>query len=248
MKIAIVEDHPLIVRGLFSILGDQPNYVVCGSAASQSEGLELIKSYQADVAVIDLGLAQGDGLMLVRAVCEESPATRIVVSSMRDERSFAALSRDAGAHGFVSKSEPIETLIEAIDAVGRGELFYPSSSGLRSPIVSKASGAGRYAHDPREFAELVNLLSPRELEAFRLIGSGLNTVEIAEQLKLSPKTIESFRARIKAKLKIDTPARLVHLATQWLFDQAPRDANLDSARGSDSSSESDTPDHHDTNS
>ena len=223
MKIAIIEDHPLIVHGLCSLLNDHPKYSVCGSASGQESGLNLILSHTPDVAVIDLGLAEGDGLMLVRTLKEAAPQTRIIVSSMRDKRSFAALSRDAGAHGFVSKEESIERLVEAIETVGQGEEFFPEGgSGLPSPNSRSVADAGRYANDPREFAELVKSLSPRELEAFRLIGSGLDTVEIAAQLQLSPKTIESFRARIKAKLKIDTPTRLVHLATQWLFDQGPR--------------------------
>jgi len=197
-RIVIIDDHPIVREGLALMLGAEPGLEFAGEALGVEDGLRLIEHERPDAALIDLTLGASSGLELIRMVCDSHPETRILVISMHDETLYAERCMRAGAHGYVSKSEASRTLVAALRTVLAGETYL--SPKMSQHILSRR--VGRSSRAPEE------QLSDRELEVFRLIGSGLKTGQIAERLGLSAKTIETYRARLKSKLGIKTAAEL----------------------------------------
>lgn len=208
--IGIVDDHPLIRRGLAAAIGDDVNLQVLWTAADQDEAVQQIESSPAALVVVDLMLGSTNGLDLIRLIKERWPKIRILVSTMHDEGHYAVRCYKAGAHGFVSKSDSVGELVDGIRSVVAGGLkFSPQAT---AQLLS--------SHDQpvtEDRCPLVNLLSDRELQVLELMGDGKTTREIADALFLSRKTVDTFRERIKRKLNIDNAAELTHFATKWVM-------------------------------
>lgn len=208
VKIVLVEDHPLVVRGLVSVLTSDTEIEVCGTASGMEEGMQQIEQCKPDIAVIDLGLADGDGLEMVREIRQRELPTQTIVSSMREESKYAGVAQISGARGFISKSLPPDLLAKAIHHVMDGGTFFPSRQAVHAD-----SHVGDQTFD--QTCCHIGELSERELQVLRMIGRGMDTREIAEALDRKKKTVESFRERIKRKLEIENASRLVHFATLW---------------------------------
>lgn len=212
-KVLIVDDHAFLRRGLAEIIDDLQDAVVCGEAAGVAEALEQIEHCQPDVVVIDISLADGNGLDLTREIKSLWPEIKILVSSMHDEALFAERALRAGALGYVSKSDDVETFIAALRRVLEGQvsLSQRMTNRLLNRVVAGGSSPTR---SPLE------ALSNRELEVFELIGNGRSTKEIASQLDLSRKTIETYREHIKTKLKLRNGSELTRQAMQWVYERS----------------------------
>jgi DNA-binding NarL/FixJ family response regulator len=161
-----------------------------------------------DLAVIDLSLAKGTGLELIRSLRESSPALRLLVLSMHDEALFAERVLRAGARGYLMKRQAITGLIGAIREVLSGHIYV--SGDVAQAVLERLGHEGAAADSP--LAELTD----RELEVFDLIGRGLSTAAIAEQMSVSIKTIETYRSNIKTKLNLKHATDLIRFAATWV--------------------------------
>lgn len=210
-RIVIVDDHPSTRDGLVTRVALEPDLKVVGEASEMDAGLAVIDAIRPDVALIDISLKTSSGIDLVKAIKERFPRVRILVWSMYEESLYAERALRAGAMGYINKQQATDTIISAIRTVLAGELFL--SKDLAAKMLHRViAGKASFATSP------VESLSDRELETFRLIGRGMPTKDIARAMKLSPKTVETYRARIKEKLELDDMASLTREAAQWVLE------------------------------
>ncbi len=210
-QIIVVDDHPSTRDGLITRVAMEPDLEVVGEASEVDEAIRLIEKLQPDLAVIDISLKTSSGIDLVKTVKERYPRVKMLVWSMYEESLYAERALRAGAMGYISKQHVTDKIIEAIRTILRGELFL--SKELSAKMLHRViAGKELVATSP------VDGLSDRELETFRLIGQGMSTREIAKAMSLSPKTIETYRARIKEKLELNDMASLTREATQWVLE------------------------------
>jgi DNA-binding NarL/FixJ family response regulator len=207
--ILIVDDHPVLRRGLATLIESEPDLAVCGEAATYQAALEAIREHRPDLVVVDLAIEGRDGLDLVKELKVLHPEVPALVLSMYDESVYAERCLKAGAHGYVTKQELDTTVLVAIHRVLDGERYM--SNKVESLLAAKfISGQALDTDSP------LDALSDRELQVFRLIGQGRTTRQIAETLTLSVKTIESHIEHIKQKLALESAAELAQRATQWV--------------------------------
>ena len=207
--ILIVDDHPLLRRGLAALIQTEPDLEVCAEAATAAAALEAIRAHPPDLAIVDLGLDGADGLDLIKAMKARHPEIPALVLSIHDEAQYAERALRAGARGYVSKQQLDDTLLVAIRCVLNGETYMSEKTKAR--FAERFLGGATLEKDSP-----LAVLTDRELEVFRLIGEGLCTREIAQHLHLSVKTIESYREHIKQKLTLESGAELVRRAILWV--------------------------------
>jgi DNA-binding NarL/FixJ family response regulator len=198
--------------GLKLLIDCEPDLAVCGEAANANEAMRLLESQKPDLLIVDLSLKESSGLELIKRIKARSPEAKMLVSSMFEEALYAERVLSAGALGFVHKQEGMERVIEAIRCVLSGRVWLSSAMSermLRRMTVSQ----------PTSSQSPVHTLSDRELEVFEQIGRGRATKDIARQLHLSIKTVETHREKIKAKLGLKSAAELNRAAFQWVADQ-----------------------------
>lgn len=208
-RVLLVDDHEIIRVGLAQLLANEPRVTVCAEAADAPTALRLLRAENPDMAIIDLSLREGNGLELIKQIKATHPDVRVIVLSMHDEEMFAARALRAGALGYVSKHAPAKTIISAIHAVLAGQMFL--SDRVANRLLSDVARKDR-RRSP------IETLSDRELDIFRRIGEGQSPEEIALQLHLSPKTVSTYRDRIRAKLDLDSAATLARHACLWVHE------------------------------
>ncbi len=208
--ILVIDDHPIVRRGLRQLFDDEPDLEVVGEAEDSTEALEQLKAVEPDLAIVDLSLKRGHGLELIPQIKAKHGRVKMLVSSMHDESLFAERVLRAGALGYISKQESPTELIKAIRQVLRGEIYL--SVRMSNRLLGRIVGGETLENDP------IGRLSDRELQVFELIGQGLRTKQIAQELDLSPKTIEAHRENIKTKLNLKSGAEMSRHATQWVLE------------------------------
>ncbi len=208
-KIIIVDDHPLMRKGLALSLATDPDLDVVAQAADAEEALGLIEEHDVDLAIIDISLPGMSGLELVKHLQALKPDLKTLIVSRHDETLYAERAIRAGARGYLMKLEAGDVIVRAARRVLGGGIYVSEEINERL-LMGMATGRENLAQSPLE------VLSDRELEVFELTGRGLGTREIAERLYLSVKTVESYRARIKDKLNLRTAAELMQHAVQWV--------------------------------
>lgn len=208
--ILIVDDHPMMREGLTARISSQTDLEVCGQSASEDEAFAFVKQYRPDLVIVDISLKSGDGIELSKRIKAHAPTVKILVVSAFQESLYAERALRAGALGYLNKQVSNEKLIEAIRTVLKGERFL--SAQISQRLVAQALGLRGGKQDPME------LLSDRELEIFRMIGQGLTTGAIANQLQLSTHTIDTHRENIKRKLGVKSGAELNRLAMQLTLE------------------------------
>jgi DNA-binding NarL/FixJ family response regulator len=182
----------------------EPGLEVCGEADSAEAALTMARSARPDLAIVDLSLAQGSGLDLIRSLAGLDPGPAVLILSMHDETLFAERALRAGARGYIMKSEAVTGLVRAAREVLRGRVYVSDSMGQR--FLERYGQEAPTGEDPME------RLTDRELEVIDLIGRGLGTSAIADRLGLSVKTIETYRSNIKTKLALRDAADLIRFA------------------------------------
>jgi len=202
-RILIVDDHPIVRQGMRLMIDAEPDLQICGEAQTEQEARRQVRALQPDAIVVDLSLEEGDGFNVVRDVHAHFPDIRILVLSMHDEVIYAQRLLAEGAAGYIMKQAAASQLINALRAVLRGERYV--SEALQQNLVSRSDTDGGGS----------TRLSARELQVISLIGRGLGTRQIADNLSLSVKTVETHRLTIKRKLGLDTNAQLVQYAIKW---------------------------------
>jgi DNA-binding NarL/FixJ family response regulator len=203
IRVLLADDHAVLRAGLRAILDAEADLEVVGEAASVPEAGERALSLGPDVLVLDLNMPGGDSLALLGLVRAGRPGTRVLILTMHDDAAFARSALAAGASGYVVKTADAGELVAAIRAVHRGRTFLDVGRGGPSPPPQ----ARAPDQVPRAAAE--SPLSEREEEVLRLLADGYTNRQIAEELELSVKTVETYRARIMQKLDLHTRADLV---------------------------------------
>lgn len=207
IKVFLVDDHPLVREGLATIINQQPDVEVCGEAETAREALAAVAAAKPDIVIVDISLANGSGLDLVKDLKAGYPELRSLVLSMHDESLYAERSLHAGARGYIMKREAAKKVVEGVRAVHGGQLYV--SEKVSSSMAEKFA-AGRTA-----VASPVETLSDRELEVFQLLGQGQSTRQIAEHLHVGFKTVQAYCARIKEKLHLANATELLTEAVRW---------------------------------
>jgi two-component system, NarL family, nitrate/nitrite response regulator NarL len=203
IKILVADDHPVVRKGLQSCLARQDRLKIVGEAADGDEALKKTRELSPDVVLMDISMPGMNGLAVTEVLRKESPATKVLVLSVHNNRDYIFRIIQAGAHGFISKEAPPDELLKAIESVYAGEPFF-------SPEIAKAalnqlvtSGGKK---DP--FAQLTS----REREVLVLIAEGQSNKEIATRLGIGVRTIETHRERIMRRLDIHSVAGLTKFA------------------------------------
>ncbi len=208
VSVLVVDDHPFFRRGIVQWLNQQPGLFCCGEAASVLETRASVDRLRPDVVLLDLQLEDGDGLDLAAELASQYPATRILVLSQRNEDVYAHRALRVGARGYVMKSEATETVLTAIQTVMRGEIY------VSRPVAARA--LQRLFPDPTGSAPELARLSDREIQVFQLLGASCSNRDISAILKISPKTVETYRENLKAKLRVPDGAALLAAARKWV--------------------------------
>jgi DNA-binding NarL/FixJ family response regulator len=204
-KIFIVDDHPLVRQGVRDFIEHEEDLTVCGEAANRQQALAGIEQTLPELLLVDLSLGKDSGLDLIKDVAARFPRVKMLVLSMQDELLYAERVLRAGASGYLGKDAGPALLVAAVRTVLDGGLF-ASEAVKQKMIRERIDKRGRPACNP------VETLSDRELTVFEWIGAGRSTAEIAALMGLSVKTVETYRARIKAKLNLTSAAELVQQA------------------------------------
>lgn len=207
-RVMVVDDHPIVREGIVQFLGLQENLLVCCSAGSTTEAMEVAASCQHELAIIDLSLKDKPGLDLVRALRARYANLLILVLSMHDEELFAMRALQAGANGYLMKQEGTQNILEAVRELLAGNYYL--SRAMHGRVAHEL-----FASEKVHKSELASL-SEREFAILQMIGMGMGTREISERLNRSVKTIEAHRANIKEKLGLKTGQELLRYAIQLL--------------------------------
>lgn len=220
-RVLIVDDHEIVRQGYRQLLGNEPGLEICGEAATEVEATQKITQLKPDLVVVDISLRNGHGLEVckqIRAWNEQAEANspshvRSLVVSAHDDELYAERALHAGASGYLNKGETGERLVEAVRRVLEGKIFL--SPKMTERILNRLISGQQDEHQSP-----MDSLTDRELAVFELIGKGLTTKEVASDLELSPKTVESYREKIKEKLNLPNANRLVRAAVQHVLEEA----------------------------
>jgi DNA-binding NarL/FixJ family response regulator len=208
-RILIVDDHPLMRKGLALSIDAEPDLSVVAQAEDAEQAMEAMDEAELDLAIVDISLPGMSGLELLKHMQALRPELLVLVVSRHDEALYAERAIRAGARGYVMKLEAADVIVKAIRRVLNGGIYVSDEINERL-LLGIARGRESLAKSPLE------VLSDRELEVFELTGRGRSTREIAEKLHLSIKTVESYRARIKDKLTLSNAAELMQHAVNWV--------------------------------
>jgi len=211
-RIFIVDDHTMFREGLRQLIESDPEFKVCGDAASAEEGMTGIRETKPDLVIVDISLSGTSGIDLIKAIKKQYEELPVLVVSMHDEALYAERALHAGARGYIMKDASSATVLQAIRRVLAGGVYL-------SPEMTRrlVDGIARVPHAAKAVAP-AERLSDREYEIFDLIGRGYSTMEIAGRLRLSHKTIASHRENIRRKLGLPNSAALLRYAMQCSRD------------------------------
>ena len=205
-RILVVEDHPLMREGIIKWLDHEAGVEVCGEAGSAAEAIQAVETLKPALVLVDITLPGRSGLELLRDIKALKPDLPAVVLSMHDESVYALRAIRAGARGYVTKQAGGKELVAAIKTVLEGGTAF--SPEVTEQLIDQVSGR-RLGHQSS-----LAVLTDREFEIFQLLGEGKTNQEIASQLHLSPKTVETHRINIRLKLKIKSTPELIRYAVQ----------------------------------
>jgi len=216
-RVLLVEDHALVRQGLTQLLNQQSDLAVCGESDRGEGVLKLIESLKPDAVVVDLTLGDISGVDLIKEISAKHAGLPILVLSMHQDALYAERALRAGARGYVMKEEASETVVSALRKILSGEIHLGERAKARLLHKLVKSPLGQV-----DRTSMLERLSDRELEVFRLLGQGFSTRRIAERFNRSIKTVEIYRANIKHKLDLKDAAELIHFAVQYSQDPKPR--------------------------
>ena len=216
IRVVLVDDHAIVRTGLKAVLGAAEDIDVVGEASGGNDAIALTEKTTADVVVMDLSMADGDGLVATRAITSrQGKAPRVLVLTMHSEEAYLEAVLEAGASGYLVKSAADRELVEAVRAVARGEVWVQPSA---ARVL--AQGARRREEQATDRARYERL-TERERAVMRLIAEGYTAPEIGEQLTISPKTVDTYKQRINDKLGLAHRADYVKLALKLGLLQSP---------------------------
>jgi DNA-binding NarL/FixJ family response regulator len=208
-RIAVADDHPILREGLVQLIDRQPGLMCCGEASTPHAAMDLMEKQKPDLLLLDLRLGHSDGLDLIKSLRARFPQVPILVFSQFEEDIYAERVLRAGGSGYLMKREASEELLIAIRTILDGELYVSRKMAVivLRQILSSRSPVQKSA---------IERLSDRELQVFQLLGAGLRVKQIAAEIGLSPKTIETYRENLKHKFGLTSASALIAYATEWV--------------------------------
>jgi DNA-binding NarL/FixJ family response regulator len=215
-KIFLVDDHAIVREGLTLLINRETDLLVCGDSEDANLALRQIEIARPDLVIVDISLNGPDGLELLKSIRARDPLLPVLILSMLDELLYAERALRAGANGYIMKQQATEQVLVAIRRILGGEIYV--SEQMANKMLHRFVGGSPLADQRSPVADLTD----RELEVFRLIGEGHGTRQIAEELHISVKTVESHQAHIKDKLLLKNGRELVQRAIQWTVGDKPR--------------------------
>jgi DNA-binding NarL/FixJ family response regulator len=204
MNVIIADDHEIFRQGLRLCLQAERRFQVIGEAGNGREAVALCHRLKPDLAILDLAMPEMNGVEATRRIAEAELGVRVIVLSMHADIEFIQSALDAGAGGYLLKTSALDELVAAIEAVSTGQMYITPS--LKAALEAASAVTARPGPSP---------LSPREREVLQMLAEGLPVKTIAARLKVSPKTVHTFRARLMNKLQIDNIAELTRYAIQF---------------------------------
>ena len=211
-NVFVVDDHPLLRQGLALLINQQQDLEVCGEAEEAQAAMQAIAKEVPDILIVDISLNGPDGLDLLKNIRASYPDLPVLILSMHDEAIYAERALRARANGYIMKHEATEKVLVAVRRILNGEVYL--SDRMANKMLQQYIGG-----TPAAIQSRISALSDRELEVFCLIGEGRGTREIADELHLSIKTVETYQAHIKEKLSLHSGRELIQHAIQWKIDE-----------------------------
>ena len=208
IAVVLVEDHRMFREQIAQMIAKTDDMMILGEADNIRDGFTLIEQKQPSIAIVDITLKGSSGLELLKQLRAHRIKVPVLILSMHDESLYAERALHAGARGYVTKHEASEDVLVAIRQILRGEIY------LNPRFMSRMARKMMKGSDLP--GPLIDRLANRELEVFELIGRGLTTREIGEQLGLGIATVDTYRTRIKEKLNLENSSRLRLEATRWV--------------------------------
>ncbi len=208
-KIYLVDDHPIVRKGISQVIDQEDDLEVCGTADNADDTLRDVERLGPDLVIVDISLEGISGIDIIKGLKSRYPSLATMVLSMHDESIYAERALRAGARGYIMKKEASEKIVGAIRQVLDGKIYL--SGEMASRLIEKFAST-----DQIENGSPIDLLTNRELEIFRMIGCGYKPRDIARELNLSIKTVETYRDHIKKKLNLSTAAELTRYAVEWV--------------------------------
>lgn len=196
IRLALVDDHSLVRDGIRALLSVIPTVTVVGEAENGATAIEMVEQSKPDLLLVDINLPDINGLDLTRKLRDRYPSLKVLVLSMHDSKEYVSESLRSGASGYVLKNSPSREIVAAIEAIANGGTFYSAEIAQKLLLDDGTS----------------NELTPRESQVLYKMAQGLNNKEMARELNISVRTVETHRLSIRRKLNIDKPAALVKYA------------------------------------
>jgi DNA-binding NarL/FixJ family response regulator len=207
-RVLLVDDHPIVRDGLAEAINHEPDLAVCATAEDRQEALQAIERTQPELVVVDLMLKSSSGLELIKDIHARWPRLLVLVVSMHDETLYAERVLRAGARGYITKQQAARDILSAIRRVLGGGIYL--SEKTASTVLGRVTAQPQAPGD-----SIADVLADRELQVFEMTGRGLTTREIAEQLRIDMKTVDTYRTRIKEKLNLESTSELLKVAIGW---------------------------------
>jgi two-component system response regulator NreC len=210
IKILLVDDHPLVRSGIIRLLQGIKEFVFISEAESGEEAIEKVTKLQPDVVVIDISLPKISGIEATRIIKEKHPKIHVLVLTMHENEEYIFQILNAGAQGYILKNASRDELAAAIKTVAKGEKFLsPRISDIMTEGYLRKAEARGHLSSQKDLP-----LTKRELEILALVAEGLTNQEIADKLFISPRTVDTHRTNIMAKLDIHDVVKLVRYAIE----------------------------------
>ena len=204
IRVVLVDDHAMVRQGLAQVLQDSEEIKVVGQACDGLEGIDLVKTEQPDVVVLDYTMPRIGGVTAVEQIRKLCPKTKILVLTVHENIHYAVKVLEAGAHGFVIKAAAVQELVQGVRSVHEGRVYV-------SPLISEKMTASLREGRHRSG---VSALSKREFQLLTLLGGGMRLQDCAEAMQITESTASTYRARILEKLKLKTTAELIRFALE----------------------------------
>ena len=214
VRVLVVDDHPIVREAVKYLIRREPDLVLCGEAEDREQALAMITTSQPHLVILDLSLKDSRGTELIGTLRHLNPRMLILVLSMHDELVYAERAIRAGANGYIGKTEAPSKIRAAIRCIMGGEIYWSEKAAARvASKFARPSGPSQPST-----VQSTDILSDREMQVFELIGSGQSKGQIAAALHIGLSTVETYRSRIKDKLKLKSASELLYHAIRWTSD------------------------------